>query len=168
MKSPGTPRTVGRRRNAAPRGRALDLAVHAIDQRLLSGDAANLPPPASGWIFMIRTALRMSAARLAQRMGVSQATVSALEESERRRTIRLESLARVAEAMNCRVVYALVPNEPLGEMVDNERRRIAAAQVSAVSKHMALEDQSVTDEEIRAKLLEAAVARVKDRELWAK
>jgi hypothetical protein len=33
---------------------------------------------------------------------------------------------------------------------------------------MALEDQSVTDEEIRAKLLEAAVARVKDRELWAK
>jgi transcriptional regulator with XRE-family HTH domain len=57
----------------------------------------------------VRQALRVPVAEVAARMGVSRSVVFGLEESERRRTITLQSMARMAKAMGCKVVYGVVP-----------------------------------------------------------
>jgi predicted DNA-binding mobile mystery protein A len=101
--------------------------------------------PHGGWIRAIRDAIGMTAEDLAARLGISQPSLTRLEKSERNGSIRLETLTRVADALECDVVYALVPRRPLGEMVTEQARRRAIEQVGRVAHTMALEDQAVDD-----------------------
>jgi transcriptional regulator with XRE-family HTH domain len=55
-------------------------------------------------------------------MGVKQPSVVALEQSEAKGTIELATLRRVAEALDCTLVYALVPNRPLEQTVRDRAR----------------------------------------------
>jgi transcriptional regulator with XRE-family HTH domain len=57
----------------------------------------------------IRQALAIPVKEIAEKMGVGRSTVNKLEESERSQTVSMRSLARMAEAMGCKVVYGLVP-----------------------------------------------------------
>src|SRR5215217_7999866 len=86
-------------------------ARSALDRRL--ADWRRLPArearPHGGWVRAIRDALGMSAADLAERMGVTQSTVARLESSERDGRIQLDTLQRAADALDCDLVYALVP-----------------------------------------------------------
>jgi len=85
----------------------------------------------------------MTAGDLADRMGVSQPSVTRLEQSERDGVVRLDTLTRVADALECDVVYALVPRRPLEDMVTAQARRRARERVAQVAHTMALEDQAV-------------------------
>jgi predicted DNA-binding mobile mystery protein A len=99
--------------------------------------------PHGGWVRAIREALGMTAAELAERMGVSQPSVTRLEQSERDGVARLDTLRRVADALECDVVYALVPRRPLEDMVTAQARRRAREHIEQVAHTMALEDQVV-------------------------
>jgi transcriptional regulator with XRE-family HTH domain len=60
---------------------------------------------------------------IAKKVGINRSVLFSLEESERRRTITLRSLNRVAKAMGCKVVYGLVPEGGLTlEELAEERR----------------------------------------------
>lgn len=59
----------------------------------------------------VRQAVGIPMKEIAERMGVSRSVVFDMEECEEKRTISLRSLERVAEAMECRVVYGIVPRE---------------------------------------------------------
>lgn len=83
----------------------------------------------------------MSAADLATRMGISGASVRSLEEKELTGGIRLDSLRRAAEAMDCSLVYAFVPNETLEATVQRQARTILDKQMGRVRQTMALESQ---------------------------
>src|SRR5689334_3463416 len=72
--------------------------------------------PRGGWVRAIREALGMSAHQLGTRVRVKRQTIENLERSEAHGKITLDSLNRVAKALGCRVVYALVPEKPLNEM----------------------------------------------------
>jgi predicted DNA-binding mobile mystery protein A len=85
----------------------------------------------------------MSTAQLAARLGIKQPSVIALELSEARGSIELATLRRVAEALDCTVVYALVPNQPLEKTVRDRARVVAGARRAAVAHSMLLEDQAV-------------------------
>src|SRR5208282_6816206 len=98
-------------------------------------------PPVRGWIKAIREALGMSSAQLAKRLKIKQPTVAAMEQSEMKGTIQLATLRRVAEAMNCTLVYALVPNDSLETIVREQARKAARRQLQAVEHSMLLEDQ---------------------------
>ena len=65
--------------------------------------------PERVWIREVREALEINAKELAKRMGIRQSTLSALERSEAAGGIKLSNLRKAAEAMNCRLVYAIVP-----------------------------------------------------------
>ena len=82
-------------------------------------------PPVRGWIKAIREALGMTTAQLAKRLGVRQPSVVALEQSEARGTIELATLRRVAEALDCTLVYALIPNKPLEATIREQRSTFA-------------------------------------------
>jgi predicted DNA-binding mobile mystery protein A len=121
-----------------------DLARKHLDRRLSqirSADSWDRPP--RGWIRAIRDALGMTAAQLAERMGVSQPRVFAMEKAEARDAVTIETLRRAAEALDCTLVYALVPNSSLDGMVRERARVMAAEQLGRVDHTMRLENQGV-------------------------
>src|SRR4051794_37115016 len=98
----------------------------SLNPRFLEiGGPARYQPPVKGWIRAVREALGMTAEQLAKRLGVTQPAVVATEQSEAQGTIQLATMRRVAEALDCTLVYALVPNRPL-ETTVRERARLFA------------------------------------------
>lgn len=91
----------------------------------------------------------MTTAQLARRIGVAQPRISEMERAEIAGKITLHSLERAAEAMGCRVVYALVPVRPLTEVLRERTELVADRKLAAVEQTMRLEDQSVTDKASR-------------------
>ena len=57
----------------------------------------------------VRHVLNIPMKEVAENMGVSLSVAFGLEASEARRTITLSSMARMARAMGCKVVYGVVP-----------------------------------------------------------
>lgn len=114
-----------------------------IDKQLAQLKALNLARPQSGWIRAIRTALRMTQAELAALLQINQKSLHALEISEAQKKIRLESLEKVAEALDCDLIYALVPRNSLEGHYRNRARALTIAQLKSIEETMALEDQSM-------------------------
>jgi len=143
------------------------VARRHLDARLNDKSSiGGLVRPPRGWIKAIREALGMTTAQLARRMEVSQPRVVILERSEASGRIKLETLQRVAAALNCRLVYALVPNEPLETMVHDRARQIAIRHLGAVEHTMRLENQSVESLETRERQLDAMASQIDFRTLW--
>ena len=115
-----------------------------LDERLTQfGPAERYRPPSRGWIKAIREALGMSTAQLAKRLGVRQPSIVDLERSEEKGSIELATLRRVAEALDCTLVYALVPNSPLRRRSARARALSCGAGGGPIEHTMLLEDQDV-------------------------
>ena len=108
--------------------------------------------PSRGWIRAIRDALGMTTAQFGRRMGVSQPRAVQIEQAEKDGSITLETLSRAARALDCQLVYALVPHDSLEAQVRGRARMLAKDLLRSVSHHMALEDQRVSDEDERDQL----------------
>ena len=67
-------------------------------------------------------------------MGVSQPRVTQLERAEREGTIGLQSLERAAQALHAKLVYALVPIEPLEDVVRRQAHLKAIAEIAEDSR----------------------------------
>ncbi len=139
-------------------------ARRRLDQRLVGLDLGQRPP--RGWVRAIREALGMTTAELGERMGLTQSRVSQIERSEELGSIRLDTLERAAQALNCQVRYVFVPNEPLEEMVQRQARLRAQAEVDAVTHTMALEDQVPEPGVLDSLVKEMAERFVDERHLW--
>lgn len=129
------------------------LRLEQLDRALAPyRDLAGAPRPRLGWARAIREALGMSSPQLAKRLGVKAAqSVEAMQKSEASGAISLKTLQRLAEALDCEVVYALVPRKPLHELLRDQAMQIARAHLGRVSHSMKLEEQSLSqDSEQRA------------------
>jgi predicted DNA-binding mobile mystery protein A len=129
------------------------------------GQGARYTPPVRGWIKAIREAFGMSTAQLAKRLGVRQPSIVSMEQSEAKGTIELATLRRVAEALDCTLVYALVPNKPLEAIVRERARAFAQRRRGPVEHSMLLEDQKVTAKDAEARLDEI-VRETNPRLFW--
>jgi predicted DNA-binding mobile mystery protein A len=127
---------------------------------------AREPRPHKGWIRAIRDALGMSGTELAARIGVSQQRVPQMERSELDETITLETLRRVADALDSDLVYALQPRTSLQNAVEEQARRKAAQHLESVAHHSRLENQLPSDEDQATQLEELADSLVDRRGLW--
>jgi hydroxypyruvate isomerase len=106
-----------------------------LDKRLTllpNKDALARPP--GGWVRAIREALGMTTAQ----------------------TITLDTLERAARALDCTLVYALVPRKPLETVVQERARERALERLRTISHSMALEDQRVAEEDERGQLEQLA------------
>ena len=137
-----------------------------LDERFQElGPVTRYASPVRGWIKAIRGALGMSTAQLAKRLRVKQPSVVALEQSEAKGAIELATLRRVAEALDCTLVYALIPNQPLEAMVRDRARTFARRRLEPVEHSMLLEDQKVTAKDAEARLDET-VRETNPRLFW--
>ena len=115
-----------------------------LDERLKAfRPMSRFKPPVKGWIRAIRQALGMTAEQLANRLGIKQPTLHNLERSEVKSSIELATLRRVAAALDCTLVYALVPNQTLEKTVRGRARSFIRRRLAPVEHSMMLEDQKV-------------------------
>jgi predicted DNA-binding mobile mystery protein A len=149
---------------------AVDKAAKQLDSRLQDAAAlhSRLTPPPKGWIRAIRESFGMTTSQLARRMDLTQATVTEMEKSEAKGGIRLSTLRRAAEAMNCTLVYALVPKEPISKIVRDRALEVAAKNLKSVDHTMSLEDQGLSAEQRYEQLSEYARQILNPRDLWDK
>lgn len=73
--------------------------------------------PRCGWVKTVRLALGMNSETLGRRIGISQQGVRKLEQSEADGSISLNTLAKIANGLNCEVRYVLVPRISLMDQV---------------------------------------------------
>lgn len=133
-------------------------AIRHLDKRFSSlRPVAKVQRPPKGWIRAIRDALGMTTTQFARRLGVSQPRIVELEKSEQGGNVTLNTLQRAAEALGCRLVYVLVPERPLAEVVRDRAELIAERQSKAVEHTMRLEDQAVRDKRAARALREQAI-----------
>lgn len=136
-------------------------AFHALRQ---------VQPPRKGWLRAIRYALGMTAKQFAERLSAVPSRVVKIEESEVSGSLTLKSLRRAAEALDCVLVYAIVPRTNLEEMVRKQATTVAKDRYQRVAHTMALEEQSVP-ESVTQKEIDAAIEdliRRTPKELWDK
>jgi predicted DNA-binding mobile mystery protein A len=142
-------------------------ARRELDRRFAAVDVAPLrAQPQSGWIRAVRSGLGMSQEALAGRLGITKASLAKLEKNERNETISVGKLAEVARAMDCQLVYALVPNESLERTVRQQAERVAATTLGYVATTMGLEDQAVESDRRADQLADEAQRVIDTHRLW--
>jgi len=142
------------------------LARHRLDERIDRVRGAIGPRPHAGWVRAIRDALGMSGPELARRMDISPQSVQSIELNEVSGSIRLETLQRAADALNCDLEYVLIPRQRLQDMVDGQARDRAARHIDPIAHHSRLEAQSLSDGAAAAQLDDVAASLIDRRGLW--
>lgn len=95
------------------------LMLTQLDEQLKSWHVVKQQPaPKKGWINLIRTALGISSRQLAKRMMVNQSRIIQIEIAEQNKSITLKTLTKAAEAMDCKLVYAFVPQTTLTNILE--------------------------------------------------
>jgi predicted DNA-binding mobile mystery protein A len=137
------------------------LRLSQLDRSLV--EARNLPPrPSGGWIASVREALGLTLAQIAERLHASRQTVQEFERAEANDRITLGALRRVAHAMNCDLLYVLVPKfGTFAGLPDSTERQGATQDVERVMHTMALENQKP---ENASALIEGEVRRRSSRQ----
>jgi predicted DNA-binding mobile mystery protein A len=124
--------------------------------------------PSRGWLKEVREALGRTERQQAQRLGISGSTLHQSEQSEAEERISLGQLRKLADGLDCQLVYALVPRKPLTEVVQDRAKQLAKEEVYGVAHTMGLEDQRPTDERIQKQVARRAeeLLRGKWSNLW--
>ena len=116
--------------------------------------------PSSGWLRVIRGALGLNIRQLADRLGVQHSSVSRLEKREVQGKATIESLTKAAEAMNCQLIYAIVPKagfNNLNEIIDQQATILANYLVKKTGHNMRLESQGISDKEMKKQISQLAI-----------
>ncbi len=140
-------------------------ATRAQVRRTLDSRLKGMPtsstfiPPKQSWIKTIRESLGMSAENLGTRLDVSQQAVLALELSEAEGRVRINSLRKAAEALECDFVYAFIPKTGLESSVRKQATSVFEETMKKVSHSMKLEAQdTVLSEADRKELIDSLIA----------
>ncbi len=126
-----------------------DIVRKGLDERLplLREARSSAIRPSKGWLRAVRVAIGAKQEAIAKKMNVQRQSYARMEISEARDSISLSTLQKAAGAMDCEVVYYLVPRESVAKSyVELARRHDPKFKHLQASEHsMALEDQAVGD-----------------------
>jgi len=135
------------------------LIIEQLDRKLLKfSDLEKITIPPNGWIYSIRTALRMSLRQLGKMLNITAQSVKEIEEREKTGTISLKVLRQVGQVLNMKLVYGFIPkNKTIEKMIEDRAYEMAKEIVLRTSASMRLEDQENTEERILEAIKEKAL-----------
>lgn len=141
-----------------------------LDQRLKA-----LPPQSptkNDWIKSVRNSLGITTRQLATLMNVGQNSITQLEAGEKKQSISLKNLYKAANAMDCEVIYMIVPKAPhqsFSELLEKKAYDLALKISKGVSHSMSLEQQKVTDHVTQNQIKDLALELKQDLDpqIWA-
>lgn len=148
-----------------------DLRRRQLDNNLEQvRSIKSFKPPKEGWIRELRNALGMSMKDLGERIGVIKQRVERIEKDEVNQKVTIETMARVAEALNCDFVYLFVPKNSLQSTLEEEALKAAKEIAGSVEKTMRLEKQgtSKSAQQERIKRIAKELIEKQDRRIWSK
>lgn len=124
--------------------------------------------PPEGWLASIRKAIGMSGPQLAKRLHLTKAAIYQAERKELEGAISIKQLQKLAQSMNSQLVYAIIPNKTVNEIVFDQAKVKAKVLVQQASIHMGLEQQSLSDEQIQEEIDRIAqeIASEMPSDLW--
>lgn len=131
-------------------------------------DLASRRPPPRGWLKAIRESLGLTERQQAGRLGITGSTLHKSELAEAEERITLGQLRKLADGLDCELVYALVPRKPLTQVVEDRARSIALQEVSGVAHTMSLEDQRPATGRLRKQVDQRTAELLRGRwsDLW--
>lgn len=141
-----------------------DLRIRQLDEALAPfNPLRRRPPPQTGWAKAIREALGISVRQMSRRTGLSRTSITSAETGEAKGAVQFDTLRGLADALDCDLVYALIPRTSLAQTLEAQARRKAAALVGRVADSMKLEAQGVAHEETERQVSELAATILRDR-----
>lgn len=146
------------------------LIIEQLDNKLARLQVLKeIETPSKGWINAIRTTLNMSLADLGKRLKKTAVSVREIEEREQSRTITLNKLIEVGEALDLQFVYGFIPKQTsIEKMIEHRSLEVARQVVQRTSHSMALEDQENGKERLEQAIKERAeeLKREVPKYLW--
>jgi predicted DNA-binding mobile mystery protein A len=146
------------------------LQIEQLDKKFAKLSVLNeYDLPAKGWIFSIRSALKIPLSQIAKKLNITAQSVKESEEREVNKTITLKKLADIADALEMRFVYAFVPKDSSLEKLIERKAYAAAKEIVLRTSHtMKLEEQENTEERINKAIKERAekIKRKMPKYLW--
>lgn len=122
------------------------MQIRALDKKTSSlSDAKNIVPKGVSWINTVREAIGMTAVQLAKRLGVTQPRIAKMEINEE--NLKLSTMKKVAQAMNCDFVYYFKPKTTFQDIVQIQAKKKAEEILLGINLNMALENQDIQTKE---------------------
>jgi len=129
-------------------GKQKKLAREQLDETMKSfGSLKAMSAPRKGWIRAIRDTLGMSGTQLAKRLDVNQQRVARIEQDEVLGKVTLNTMQKVAEAMDCVFIYGVVPVDSLEQIVRGQAEVVAKKRMARSNQMMRLEEQELSQAE---------------------
>lgn len=149
------------------------LTIKQLDRQLKEWQMLNhkYEKPRAGWIKTLRVALSMSAEQFANRLGLTRGRVNQLENAEIHDAVTLRALKEAANALECELVYAIVPkgNSTLEDILKKRAEQIANERVARVAHSMSLEAQTVEADTLKIQKDELSKSLIEhlNKKFWA-
>jgi predicted DNA-binding mobile mystery protein A len=134
------------------------LLIEQLDNKIqVFKSVEHIITPPSGWIYSIRTALKMSLRQMGNRLSITPQSMREIEQREKDGSITLKNLREAGKALNMQLVYGFIPEEgSLDQMIEKRARTIAKEIVMRTSQSMMLEDQENSKQRIEKAIKERA------------
>jgi predicted DNA-binding mobile mystery protein A len=143
-----------------------NMARKTLDQRVEQLKGVNLVAPNGGWIRAVREALGMTATQFAERADVTRQTAHQYEKNEIDGSIRIDTMRRAAEILECQFLYAFVPKTSFDEIVREQASKVAVNELARVDQTMLLENQRVDRREMEQRLTQRVEELIGSSQLW--
>jgi len=134
------------------------LIIEQVDKKLLEFKSVrNSVIPPKGWIYSIRTALKMSMRQLGNKLNITAQSIKEIEEREENGAITIKSLREAGAVLGMKLVYGFVPhNEKIEKMIEKRAMELAREIVLRTSQSMKLEDQENKQERLEIAICDKA------------
>ena len=140
------------------------LQIRALDKKTSDlKSAKNIVLQSSGWIKTVREAIGMTVSQLAARLGVTQPRITKMESNED--NLKLSTMKKAAEAMNCEFVYYFKPRTTFQNLVDEQAQKKAVEVLKTVNENMALENQEIAEDKA-VKDFASDLINTKIKQIW--
>ena len=140
------------------------LQIRALDKKTSDlKSAKNIVLQSSGWIKTVRKAIGMTVSQLAARLRVTQPRITKMESNED--NLKLSTMKKAAEAMNCEFVYYFKPKTTFQNLVDEQAQKKAVEVLKTVNVNMALENQEIAEDEA-VKDFASDLINTKIKQIW--
>lgn len=113
---------------------------------------AIIEKPAQGWLKTIRQLFCMNTTQFSKKLKISQPRLIYMEKNEK--NLKLSTMEKIADELNCDFVYALVPRENINNVIHNKAKQKALQIINKVNNNMGLENQLAENEYVLEETIE--------------
>ncbi len=92
-------------------------------------EAGDFAMPERGWINLIRNTINISEEQFSDRLKLNRGGIFSLERSEKDGSISIDTLSEVAEALEMKLIYAIIPKDGTLDQFISRKAKTLATQI---------------------------------------